>query len=102
MTKAIGVRLPESIIRKVDELSKKEAEDRSTIIRKLLTAGYKEFIIKTAAQAYMEGRVTLSEAARQAETTLWEMEQYLVRTGFSSGYSIEDLEAESNLLKSGK
>ena len=54
---------------------------------------------KKAAEDYMEGKITLSEAARKAELTLWEMEKYLVDNGFKAGYSVENLEKELQLLK---
>ena len=50
-----------------------------------------------AAQKYMSGKITLSEAADQADLTLWEMEQCLVERGFKSSYSLEDLKREANL-----
>lgn len=52
-----------------------------------------------AAEDYVKGRITLSEAAKKAELTIWEMEQYLVANGYKSGYSVEDLEKELLLLK---
>lgn len=46
------------------------------------------------AKSYIDGKITLSEAANQAGITLWEMENYLVEKGFKSSYSIEDLQKE--------
>ncbi len=46
----------------------------------------------------MQGRITMSEAARMAELTIWEMEQYLVEQGYKSEYSIDDLRRESGLF----
>ena len=51
-----------------------------------------------AAQQYIEGKITLSEAARLSNLTIWEMESYLVERGFKSEYSIEDLEREMKAL----
>ena len=53
---------------------------------------------KKAADKYIKGDITFSEAAYQAGISLWEMEKYLVETGFRSSYSIEDLEKEAKLL----
>ncbi len=55
---------------------------------------------KKAIKDYIKGKVTLSEAARKVELTLWEMEKCLVDNGFKSSYSAEDLERELNLLSS--
>ena len=54
---------------------------------------------KKAADEYLKGKITLSEAANRAELTIWEMEEYLVEKGFKSSYSTEDLERELRLLK---
>jgi hypothetical protein len=70
----------------------------STIIRKLVMVGYADVIKEKAAEKYLSGKVTLSEAAHQAGLTVWEMEQYLVGRGFKSSYSIDDLERETRFL----
>ena len=99
MTSAVGIRLPDDILRKVEELGKSEAEDRSTVIRKAVTLGLKSMLGKKAAEDYLKGKITLSEAAHNAELTIWEMEKYLVDSGHKSSYSVDNLEKELRLLK---
>lgn len=99
MGEAIGIRLPKEVLRQIEKLSKEEMEDRSTIIRKLVLIGYLNLMKKRAAEEYLKGNITLSEAAYQAGLTLWEMERYLVEQGFKSSYSIEDLEREIKILE---
>ena len=53
---------------------------------------------KKAAQEYIQGKITISEAAHKAEITILEMEQYLVEEGYKSSYSIYDLDKEIRLL----
>lgn len=60
-----------------------------------------ENIRKKAAEDYVKGNITFSEAAHQAGLTLWEMEKYLIEQGFKSDYSIEDLEKELKILEGG-
>jgi len=98
MNEAIGIRLDRIILRKIEELSKEEVLDRSTTIRKLVYLGYQNIIKKKAAEEYIKGKITLSEAASKAELTIWEMEQYLVESGYKSSYSIEDFSTEIKLL----
>lgn len=98
MNEAIGIRLEQDFLTRVDFLSKEEVEDRSTFIRKLLRLGYIQFIRQKAAYDYRRGKITLSEAAARAEITLWEMEQFLVEQGYVSAYSLEDLQEEVKLL----
>ena len=99
MTQPIGIRLPREMMEKIDRIGKQEMADRSTIIRKLVMAGYYDFMKKKTSEEYIKGNITLSEAAEQAGLTIWEMERYLIENGFKSSYSIEDLEKEIKLLK---
>ena len=102
MKESIGIRLPEEILKKIEQLSKEEFEDRSTIIRRLLFLGYTDLIKTKAAEKYVKGEITFSKAAKSAELTLWDMEKYLIDSGFKSDYSIEDLEKEIALLNKKK
>ena len=99
MKEAIGIRLPKEILNKIDQLSKENMEDRSTIIRKLVLIGYSDLIKRKASEKYISGEITFSEAARLAGLTLWEMQRYLIEQGYRSDYSVEDLERELELLK---
>lgn len=99
MKEAIGIRLPKEILDQIENLSKEEMEDRSAIIRKLVMIGYRDFIRSKAAERYLKEKITLSEAAHQAELTIWEMEKFLVEQGFKSNYSTEDLEREMKILE---
>ncbi len=51
-------------------------------------------IKKKASEDYIKGKITLSEAARQAELSLYDMEKFLVDQGFVSKYSIKDIKEE--------
>lgn len=98
MAEAIGIRLDKDFLKKIEKLSKEEVLDRSSTIRKLVHIGYRDMIKKKASQDYIQGKITISEAAHRAEITIWEMEQYLVEQGYKSSYSIEDLGKEMELL----
>jgi len=99
MAEAIGIRIDEIFLEKIDKLSEEENCDRSTVIRKMIKLGYKDFILDKVSKLYMEGRITLSEAAKNSEVTLWEMEKYLIDKGFKSSYSMEDLDTEMKLFE---
>lgn len=98
MAKSVGIRMSKDLIRKLDRLASKEKLDRSTITRKLLKEGYKEYLKKKAADRYKKGKVTISKAAEEAGITVWEMEKFLVEQGYKSSYSIKDLEQERTNL----
>lgn len=99
MGEAVGIRLPDDLVERIDELAREEGDDRSTTVRKLLRRGYQEVVRERAAQAYREGRLTLSGAAEAAGLTLWEMQQHLVEKGYRSTYSLDDLEQELRALE---
>jgi metal-responsive CopG/Arc/MetJ family transcriptional regulator len=99
MRQAIGIRLPKEVLRQIEKLSKEEMEDRSTVIRKLVLIGYRNFVKRKAAEEYIKGNITLSEAGHRAGLTIWEMEKYLVEQGFKSSYSVEDLQKEMKILE---
>lgn len=99
---SIGVRVPDELLEKLDRLSDEEGLDRSTVIRRLLERGYDEFMLERAADRYRRGDITITEAAGLAECTLWEMERYLVQEGYTSEYSIADLEKEVKELRTGR
>ena len=99
MSEAIGIRLKDEFIRTIDSLSKDEAIDRSTMLRKLLTLGFSNFMKQKAKEKYVAGKITLSEAAKLASISVWEMQSYLVEHGYKSEYSIEDLEEDLQVLK---
>ena len=99
MEQPIGIRLPNEIMRKIEDMSKDQMEDRSTIIRKLVLVGYLSYIKEKILREYLESKITLTEAAKKAKLTIWEMERYLIEKGYKSDYSIEDLEKETDKLK---
>ncbi|MFH1587712.1 MAG: UPF0175 family protein [Candidatus Diapherotrites archaeon] len=96
---AIGIRLENDFLSKIDNLSKKESLDRSTTMRILLEKGYFEHIKKKAMEEYMKGKVSISKAAKIANTTIWEMRKYLIENGIKSEYSIKDLQKEVQKIK---
>lgn len=44
-----------------------------------------------AAEKYRSGEITISKAAEIAETTIWDMERYLVENGYVYEYLAKDL-----------
>ncbi len=99
MSGAIGIRFDDIFLKKIEKLSKEDISDRSTTIRKLAHLGYKDLVKKKAAEKYMQGKITMSEAAHMAELTMLEMEHLLVELGYKSDYSVEDLNKELDLMK---
>jgi predicted HTH domain antitoxin len=57
---------------------------------------------KNSVRLYRKGKITMRKAAMDANLSIWEMEQYLVRHGYKSQYSVEDLQHEMGLLSKAK
>ena len=98
MNEVIAIRIDPELRKHLDRVGKYTDSDTSRVVRLLIQKGYSEFVKEQAAQEYIEGKITLSEAAHRGELTLWEMEHYLVDKGYTSSYSIEDLQEELNFL----
>ena len=98
MDKSIGIRINKDFLNKVKELEKEETLDRSSVMRKLVYIGYREFMKEKAYEEYLKGKITLSEAAHKSEMTIWEMAKFLVEKGYKSSYSIEDLDEEIKMI----
>ncbi|MFH1752202.1 MAG: UPF0175 family protein [archaeon] len=55
--------------------------------------------MKKAVEDYKTGKITISKAAKKANLTVWEMEKYLIKQGFKSQYSTQDLLEKMRKLK---
>lgn len=99
---SIDVRIPDDLLEKLDRVSEEEHLDRSTVIRRLLERGYRDYTRDQAAAQYRNGEITMGEAASLAGLSLCEMEQYLIREGYRSEYSIADLDREKERLQSAR
>ena len=80
-----SLRIPESLLKTIRELARRERLDESTAIRKLIAMGATEY----AVQLYREGKVTLREAAAMAETTVREMIEILLEHGVKGNVTLD-------------
>jgi len=80
-----GLRIPESLLKTVRELARRERLDESTAIWKLIAMGATEY----AVQLYREGKVTLREAAAMADTTVREMIEILLEHGVKGNVTLD-------------
>jgi len=66
-------RIEEDLAKVIDEVSKEEGMDRSTVIRRFLMKAVKEWLIERSLEDYKQGKVTLWQAAERCGLSLWEM-----------------------------
>lgn len=98
-TTSVGVRLSKKFLEYIDKQAKTESVDRSVVIRRLVERGAIEFEKEKAAKLYMEGKISISGAAENAEVTIPEMVDYLVCKGYKSEYSVNDFRRGVTLLE---
>lgn len=98
-TTSVGVRLSKKFLEYIDKQAKTESVDRSVVIRRLVERGAVEFEKEKAAKLYMEGKISISGAAENAEVTIPEMVDYLVCKGYKSEYSVNDFRRGVTLLE---
>ena len=101
-SQAVGIRVDDKLMAKVDVVCQHERVDRSTAMRKLLEEGYQSYITRMAAERYKSGKTTMSGAADEAGISMWDMQSFLVKSGFKSEYSVEDLQKEAAFLEKKK
>ncbi|MBA5941812.1 MAG: UPF0175 family protein [Methanophagales archaeon] len=68
---------------------------------RFILEGIREYKRERAARLYKERRVSIDGAAELAGLTVREMVNYLIRKGYKSNYSYDDLEKEMALFKKG-
>jgi metal-responsive CopG/Arc/MetJ family transcriptional regulator len=66
-------RIEEDLAKAIDEVSKEEGIDRSTVIRRLLMKAVKEYLIDKSLEEYEQGKITLWQAATKCDMSVWEM-----------------------------
>jgi predicted HTH domain antitoxin len=66
-------RLEEDLAKAIDQVSKEEGMDRSTVIRRFLMKAVKDWLIGRSLEDYGQGKITLWQAAERCGLSLWEI-----------------------------
>ena|SRR5579863_3688324 len=69
---AVGVRLSKELEKAISDVKKEESVDKSTAVRMLVDAGYKEWRLRKALDRLRAHKATLWEASRIAGVSLWD------------------------------
>ncbi len=96
---SLGIRLDKKMVEELNQIADEEHVDRTTVIRKLISNAIENHKRETALRQYEQGKISISKAAEDTGLTVGEIEEYMVRKGYRSKYSTEDLERELELLK---
>ncbi len=76
----------------INEISAEERVDRSTVVRRLLDMGVRDWRIQTAFDKYGRGSITLLKASEIAGVSIYEMIALLEEKRIPYRYDISDLE----------
>jgi predicted HTH domain antitoxin len=85
----------------IDQIAREEGMDRSTVIRRFLSASVRSWLMERSLEDYEKGRLTLWQAARKCGVSLWEIIDEVKRRAFQVPYSLEDLKEDLKDLKIG-
>ena len=96
--KPVGLRLPVDLLKALGEIEEEQSLDRSTVARQLIFRGLKGYRRDKAVLAYKSGKMAMSEASKLADMSIGEFEACLVREGYKSNYSLDDLQSELKIL----
>ncbi len=88
----VAARVSKEISDLINEISAEEKVDRSTVVRRLLDMGVRDWRVQTALDKYSQGSVTLLKAAEIAGISIYGMIALLEERGMPYRYDISDLE----------
>lgn len=88
----LAARVSKEISDLIAEISAEEKLDRSSVVRRLLDVGVREWRIQNALERYRQGSVTLPRAAELAGVSIYEMIAILEERKIPYRYDLSDLE----------
>jgi len=95
----ISTRISKEILKKLEYFEKRERMDRSTLLRKLISLGLKEYATEIALNSYNRGEITAWKAAELAGVSLYEFIDLLKVRKIPAQYTLADLEEDLRNVK---
>lgn len=99
MGKTVTTRVNEELSERIDEIAEEEDLDRSTVVRKFLADGTRNWLIEKNLEDYEAGRVTLWQAADRCGLSLWEIIQEAREREIHVPYTVDELEEDLRALE---
>lgn len=84
MGATITTRVPDDIEKKIENISRIEHLDKSTVVRRLLSNAVQEWLIENALEQYRDGKITIGRAAGLVGIPLREMIAIAAKKGIPS------------------
>jgi len=88
----LAARVSKEVSDLIAEISAEEKLDRSSVVRRLLDIGVREWRTRNALERYGRGSVTLPRAAELAGVSIYEMIAILEERKIPYRYDLSDLE----------
>src|SRR5712664_3062361 len=91
LMQVLTTRIPEDLLKDIQQIEKDERSERAEVVRKLLDTTVIEWKMAKALKMISEGRWTVRRAARFARTTYHEILEKMTDRGVDSGPALRDL-----------
>ncbi len=87
----LTARIPEDLLRDIQEIEKEERSERAEVVRRLLDRAVRDWKLAKALKMIAEGRWTIRRAASFTGLTYPEILEKMTEQGLDSGPSLKDL-----------
>ncbi|MFQ6136944.1 MAG: UPF0175 family protein [Candidatus Hydrothermarchaeales archaeon] len=101
MPVTVTTRIEDKLARMIDEITKEEGMDRSTVIRRFLSKAVREWRVEKSLEAYEQGKITLWQAAKKCDLSLWEIIEEVRKREVHVPYTLENLKDDLKGLAHG-
>ncbi len=92
----VSLTVPKEIINRSDKIAEERLEDRSTVMRKLLSLGLQQYSLQKALMAYSGGKLSLGKAAELSMVSLWKFLDALSERKIPIRHDLEGIKEEIN------
>ena len=99
MPVTLTTRVEDYLAETIDKIASIEDMDRSTVIRRFLTKGVKNWLIEKSLEEYAAGKITLWQAAKRCGLSLWEIVDEVKLRRIHVPYGTEDLKEDLKGLR---
>ncbi len=94
----LNLRVPESIVQGLDEISSREQIDRTALARKMLTEAIQRWKMDDAIAACQRGDITKARAAELAGMSVYDIMDEVRRRGAPPSYTLDELRQDLKSL----
>jgi len=94
MSIPVTTNVDEDLVQIIDRIAKEEGLDRATVIRKFLHRAVSEWLIEKSLKDYEDGKLTLWQAAKRNNLSLWEIINEVKKRSIHVPYTLEDLKED--------